>query len=168
MRHTARSSSFHQTSPRLQTLPQAQHRTLHHLHLSLHTARPQPNLRLCRECARSEMVRLVKRRGETKAGDATQDTTALSLNKCKQHGPCRILLPATTDATSESFRASPSFFFTRRSPYEYRDRRAKSERRKSGSQSDDFNTCREARRRRGIGCVSRRFGGGFGGACVVF
>ena len=97
-----------------------------------------------------------------------QHCRSASLNKCKQHGPCRILLPATTDATSESFRASPSFFFTRRCPYEYRYRRAKSERRKSGSQSDDFNTCREARRRRGIGCVSRRFGGGFGGACVVF
>jgi hypothetical protein len=90
------------------------------------------------------------------------------VNKCKQYGPCRILLPATTDATSESIRASSSFLFTRGSPYQYRYRHPRSEHRKPESKPDDFNPCREARRRRGIGCVSRRFGGGFGGACVVF
>ena len=49
-RHTVPGSSPHPTSPRcLQTLPQAQRCTLHCLHLSLRTARLQPNLRLCPE-----------------------------------------------------------------------------------------------------------------------
>ena len=61
------------------------------------------------------------------------------------------------NAASESIRTSSSFPLTRICQYQH-----------TKSKSNDFSTCRETRRRRGIGCVGRRFGRGIGGSCVVF